>query len=146
MLRKRPSISLAVLALAAVVLAGCSGDKSINRDQAESEIRSAHSFAAESELFLEFVLQGQAPQHYAEDHTAYLEEAVEKSAKELKEDVPQPEVKHSVRDCQIGLDTLARELSGIRTAIAGNDKNALTSALKRITAIRKSLERAKAHL
>jgi len=146
MSRKRSSVALAVLALAAVFLAGCSRDKSIDRDKARSEIRSAHSFAAESELFLELVLHGQAPQHYAEEHTGYLQKAVEKSAKELEQARPEPDAKDFVRECQMGLGSLDNELSGIRTAIAGNDKNTLTAAPGRITAIRKSLENANAQL
>jgi hypothetical protein len=146
-MQKALAFSFAMLTLfATAFLVGCSRDKSIDRDQTRSEIRSAISFAAESEWFIDFVLRGHAPRHYAEEHTAYLEEAIGKSAKELKQTVPEAGANDSVRECQIGLNSLARELSGIRTAIAANDKSALAAAFGRITAIRESLEKANAHL
>jgi hypothetical protein len=67
-----------VFALAVTSSAGCSRAKTIGRDQARSEIRSARSFAAELELFLDFVLQGHATRGYAEGHTAYLEDEVKR--------------------------------------------------------------------
>jgi hypothetical protein len=60
MLQNRPPISFAVLALAALLMAACSRQKSISRDQAQSDIRSSLSFAAESEIFIDFVLKGHA--------------------------------------------------------------------------------------
>jgi uncharacterized membrane protein YccC len=146
MLHKRLPSSFAVLALAAVFVAGCSRNKSISRDQARSEIRSARSFAAELQMFINFVLEGRGTRHYAEEHTAYLEDAIEQLTKELEHAAPEPDAKDSIRECQTGLSTLARELSAIRTAIARDDKDALAAARGRVTQIRKSLENASSHL
>ena len=146
MLRKWQLVSFALLALAAAAfVVGCSRNKSIDRDQARSEVRSALSFVAESEMFLNFVIQGRAPRHYAAEHTVYLEQAIGKSAKELTRAVPESHAKDSIDECQAGLSALARELSGIRTVIPVDDEKALAAALRRITAIRESLEKANAH-
>src|SRR6266536_2872559 len=103
MLAIRPAIPFIVLALAVAALAGCSRKKSIDRDQVRSEIRSARSFAAESEMFIDFVLQGHATRRYAEEHSAYLEDAVEQSAKELAQAAPESDAEDSVRACRTQL-------------------------------------------
>ena len=48
--------------LAAPLFVGCSQRKGITPDQVRSAIRQARSLAADSELFLDFVLQGRATQ------------------------------------------------------------------------------------
>ena len=55
----RPSITALVLLLAAA-LASCSRNKTINRDDARSEIKSAISFVAESALFIDYIRQGRS--------------------------------------------------------------------------------------
>src|SRR4051812_5205981 len=111
MFENSSAILLIVLALAAVSSPGCSRKKSIGRDEARSEIRSARSFAAESEMFVDFVLQGHSTRRYAEGHSAFLEEAVERLAKKLGQATPETDVENSVRDCQTKLSALAGELS-----------------------------------
>ena len=135
-----------VLVLALASLTGCSHRKSIGRDQVQSELRSARSFAAESEIFIDFVLQGHATRRYADGHSAYLEDAIEESAKELDQAVPESDAKDSARECQTQLHMLAREVSGIRAAIGNDDKNALIAARGRIAQIRQSLEKANSYL
>jgi hypothetical protein len=142
----RPAIPFIALALIAASCAGCSRNKSISRDEARSEIRSARSFAAESEMFIEFDLQGHATRRYAEEHTSYLQDAVEQSAKELDRAVPEPGAEHYVRECQTKLRMLSHELSGIRAAIVHGDRDALAVARGRVGQIRKSLERVNSSL
>jgi hypothetical protein len=147
MLESRSAIPLIVLALAGVFsLIGCSRKRSIGREEARSEIRQARSFAAESEMFLDFVLQGDATHRYAEGHSVYLEEAVEQLAKELGQATPETDVENSVRECQTKLSTLAGELSRIPAAIGANNEPALLSARERIRQIRASLEKANSRL
>lgn len=136
------AILVIVLALAGVSLAGCSRKKSIGRDEVRSEILSARSFAAESEMFVDFVLQGRSTHRYAEGHSAFLEQAVEQSAEELGHAVPDANAANSVRECRSNLGMLARELSRIRAAIGGGDEDALLAAQIRIRHIRESLEKA----
>ncbi|HVX67613.1 MAG TPA: hypothetical protein VHA11_13460 [Bryobacteraceae bacterium] len=126
-----------VLALAAAASPGCSRGKRIDRDRAQSEIRSARSFAAESEIFLDFILQGHATRHYAEAHAGYLRDAVEQSAKELDTAAAEPDAADSLRECRIRLREIARELSGIPTAT--RDRPRLAAARARLGQIRESL-------
>src|SRR5690348_14421774 len=95
---KRPDYRMIAWALAAV-LAGCSGTGPAKRDPVDSEIRSARSFAAESELLVEFVLAGRATRPYAVAHAAYLEEAIRQSA---DEPIPaaQPGAADVIRECR----------------------------------------------
>ena len=129
---------MAVWALAAL-LAGCSGKTPAGRDQVESEIRSARSFAAESELFLDFILEGRATRPYAVEHAAYLEEAIRQSADELR-----PGAADVLRECQMELALLRQERS--RAAAAVDDRQALAAGKARIRKIRERLEKANASL
>jgi hypothetical protein len=141
--RDRPPISAAVLALAAMLATGCSREKSISRDEAQSEIRSAQSLAAESELFINFVIQGHSRQHYAEEHADYLEKLAADSAKDLAGATAEPDAEEYVRTCRAGLDALRHELSGLRAAITYGDNDAIAAARGRIAQIRERLEKAK---
>jgi hypothetical protein len=142
----RPATPLIVFALVAASLAGCSRKKSIGRDEVKSEIRSARSFAAESEIFIDFVLRGHATRHYAEEHSAYLKDAVEQSTKEFREGAPEPDVENSVRECEIKLSMLAGEISRIQTAIGNDDVEALLASKGRIRQIREGFEKVNSQL
>ena len=130
--------------LAVVAVAGCSRKRTIGRDEVRSEIRSAISFVAESEMFVDYIRQGHATRHYAEEHAAYLEDAVEQSAKELEQGTPEPGTENAVHECRIQLELLCHELSGIRAAIGNN--NALAAAKERMGSIRARLEKANSSL
>jgi len=133
-----------ILTLATLSMAACSRGKSIGRDEVRSGFRSAGSFTAEVELFIGFVLQKRPTRPYAEEHSAYLKDEVEQSARELGRAEPEPELKEAVRECRGALGELARELDGIRAAARSNDAGALVAARERIRRIREGLERASA--
>jgi len=141
-MRSEPLISFTVLALAAMSSTGCLHQKSMGRDEVRSAIRSALSSAAESEMLIDFVLQGRATRSYAEGHAAYLQEEVRQSAKEFENAVAQPDAKDAFENCRTQLNAIAAELSVIRSAI--RDTGQLRAAMKRMTAIRRSLERVNA--
>lgn len=146
MLSDKPAIRLIVVALTSGCMVACSGDTWISREQARSELRSAHSFAAESELFIGFVLQGHATFHYASEHATYLKDAIERSRKELEHAIPESDANDVLRESQAKLSMLSHELDGVRAAIADDNKDALTAAQGRIRQIRKSLEKANSYL
>jgi hypothetical protein len=141
MFRNRPAIPCIVLGLAAAFLAGCSRGNSMDADEARSKRRSLRSLAAESEMFIDFALQGHASRRYAEEHTAYLEDAAEQLAKELERAAPQPDAEASVRDCQAKVSALDREFSRIRVAVLADDRDALAAARAKIARLRETLER-----
>jgi hypothetical protein len=133
------AVPLLVLPLAAIS-AGCSRGKSIDRDQVRSEIRSARSFAAESEMFIDFVLEGRATRVYAEGHAAYVRDEVEQSAKDLDSAVAEPDVADYVRACRMQLNELIGGLSEIRAALGDTDR--LAAAKAKMKQIRESLPKA----
>jgi len=98
--------------------------------------------AAESELFIDFVVGGRSTHRYAEEHSAYLEDAVQQSAKELGKAAPETGIETPFRDCQTKLITLAGQLSRVRAAIGNRDARSLLAAKQVIRRIRESLEKA----
>jgi hypothetical protein len=134
---------IAAFSLAIAGLAGCSRS-TLSREEARSEIRSAVSFTAEAELFVDFVRGGHATRHYAEGHAAYLADAIKRSAENLEQAVPEAGTESAVRECITQLKRLDRELSGIHARL--DDQAALARASGRIRGIRKDLERAQSEL
>jgi hypothetical protein len=131
---------LFVFAMAAVSLTNCSRQKRIGRDELRSDIRSARSQAAESEMFLDFVLQGRSTRSYAAEHSAYLEDEVERSLRELGQAVPEPGVEDAFRRLQNNLRMLAGQLSTVHAATGERDEHALVAAKEAIKRIRESVE------
>jgi hypothetical protein len=134
--------ALAVLlcSIVAATLASCSRNKTVGRDEVRSQIRSANSFVAESEMFIDYIRQGHATHHYVEAHAAYLEDAVKQSEKELEQGNPEAGTGNAVRECITDMDLLRRELSGIAVLSGNND--GLAAAKERLDSIRKSLQKA----
>jgi hypothetical protein len=139
MWRIRQSTTALVLLLS-VVLASCSHSKTINRDDARSEIKAAVSLVAESTLFVDYIHEGRSTRHYAEGHAAYLEDAIQQSLDKLERAEPEPGTATAVHECRAQLELLDRELSGIPEKF-GHDE-ALAAAKVRMTSIRASLEKA----
>jgi len=108
---------LLLILAAGVFAAGCS-HKPAGVQQVKSELRSALSLATESEVFVDFAVQGQATRAYAEGQAAYLADAAGQASKELEKKAAERDLEDSVRECRTELDLLAREISRIRAAIA----------------------------
>jgi hypothetical protein len=143
-MRSQKTVLILVLLLAAAALTSCSRKKTIGRDDLRSEIMSAYSFAAESEMFIDYIRQGHATHHYAEGHATYLKDAVTQLENELEGAVPQPGIENVISECRSDIDLLRHELSGIAANVG--DNAALGAARKRIENIRKSLEKANSSL
>jgi hypothetical protein len=128
-----------VLLLAITALTSCSRKKTISRDELRSDIRSAYSFVAESEMFIDYIRQGHATHHYAEGHATYLKDAVTQLEKELAQAAPEAGTENVIPECRSYMELLRRELSSIAT-VAG-DNAALAAARKRMVDLRDSLEK-----
>jgi hypothetical protein len=139
-MRSQKTVLIFVLLLAAAALTSCSRKKTISRDDLRSEIMSAYSFAAESEMFIDYIRQGHTTRHYAEGHATYLKDAVTQLEKELEQAVPEPGAQNVVSDCRSYVQMLRRELSVVATKFGDND--ALAATGKRMENIRKNLEEA----
>jgi hypothetical protein len=139
-MQMRSLMPLLLCAIGIGCTSACSGAKTIDRDRARSEIRSALSLASETETFLEFVLQRRVMRHYAEAHTAYLQEEVERSAKDLDQAVADPATAADVGLCRSGLHRLLEELSAIHAAL--DEPGRLIADRDKISQIRAGLEKA----
>ena|SRR5215471_12491161 len=123
------AVRFLVLVLAAASWASCSHRKTMGREDVQSEMRSLRSFAAETEMFLDFVLRGQATRVYAEEHAAYLTDEIKRSVKELEHAVAAPGVEGTLQKVRNGLGLLAGEISSIRQMI--DNRQALTATRAR---------------
>lgn len=141
--RGRP-VLIAAFAVSVAALAGCSNGRALNREEARSEVRSAVSFAAEAQLFVQFVRGGKSTQAYAHGQSAYLQDAVRRSVSELEQAVPEASMQVAVAGCTTQLKQLERALSDIQEK-ANNDA-ALADAEERMAAIRRNLERVQSQL
>jgi hypothetical protein len=133
-------LTVLLCSVLAAALASCSRKKTVGRDEVRSQIRSANSFVAESEMFIDYIRHGHATHRYVEAHAAYLQDAVRQSEKELAQEKSETRTGHLIRECITDMDLLRRELSGI-PALSGNN-DGLAAAKKRMESIRKSLQKA----
>jgi hypothetical protein len=130
-----------VLLTTLLLLASCSHQKTITREELRSQLTSAVSFAAEAEMFIDYVGQNRSTHNYAQGHIKYLADEVNRSLKELHDAVPGEGSEEKLRECRAQLDLLGRELTTVRLAL--HNAEALRGAKERIATIRKALERAK---
>ncbi len=121
-----------------LVCTGCSRKKTLTSDDLKSQLTQAISFASEEEMFVDYLRAGRATSNFAEQHAAYLDAEVERSADELAKAVPQPGTQSALQLCRIQLNQLREELWSVRTH--GEDKNALSAAKARVEEIRRDLE------
>src|SRR5690348_7569839 len=106
-----------------LISTGCSRQKTLTSDELKSQLTRAISFASEEEMFADYLHAGRATSNFAEQHAAYLDAEIERSANELAKAVPQSETQAALQRCRIQLNQLREELSSLR--IHREDKNAL---------------------
>src|SRR5690348_18230940 len=68
---------------------GCSQKKTLTSDELKSQLTRAISFASEEEMFVDYIREGRATSNFAEQHAAYLDAEIQRSADELAKAVPQ---------------------------------------------------------
>jgi hypothetical protein len=123
---------------------GCSRKKTLTSDDLKSQLTQAISYASEEEMFVDYLGAGRATSNFAEQHAAYLDAEIERSADELANAVPQSGTQAALQRCRIQLNQLRAELWKLR--ICRQDKNALSDSKARIEEIRRDLEQAKSAL
>lgn len=144
MSQRRKVLAVLVISSAVAALTGCGKGKTINRDDARSEIRSGLSMAAEAQMLIGYIRSGHATHHYAAAQTAYLKEAVRRSLKEIGEGTPEPDIEEPVHECRTLLERLAQEMAVLQRSM-DNDE-ALGAVSGRTGIIHKDLENARAKL
>jgi hypothetical protein len=127
-----------------LVCTGCSRKKTLSPDELKSQLTRAISFASEQEMFVDYIRAGRATSNFAEQHTAYLDAEIQRSADELAKAVPQLGTQSALQRCRIQLNQLRGELWKMRTH--REDKNALSASKARVEEIRRDLEQAKSAL
>ena len=130
-----------VLALGfSLVLCACSRHETLTTDELRSQLISARSLAAETEIFLDYVRQNRATKSYAQGHIKYLTEEIERSREELQQSSPAQGEGNAVQQLRAQFDALNAELHIIRGKL--DDANALTTAKEHIAKIRQALDEA----
>src|SRR4051812_36333192 len=107
----------AILALA--LCCGCSKPKSPTRDDLRSALRSADSYAAEIEMFIDFVQQGHATKQFAVNHAAQLSREIEEDEKDLRGPA-QSGTEQVQQACRAQFELLRYEITRVAT-LMGND-------------------------
>jgi len=121
-----------------LLLSACSRHKTLTRDELRSEITSAKSLAAETEMFLDYVRENRATKHYAQGHIEYLAEEIEQSRKELQDSSPAQGEEDALQTLRAQFDALSTELHNLHGKL--EDHAALATAKQRIDSIRQSLD------
>jgi hypothetical protein len=123
-----------------LVLSACSRHQTLTKEELRSELISAKSLAAETEMFLDYVRQNRATRNYAQGHIEYLTEEVEQSRKELQESLPAQGEEDARQKLSVQFDALEAELHTIRGRL--NDQAALATAKEHVARIRQALDEA----
>jgi hypothetical protein len=127
-----------------MLLAACAHKKPITRDQLQGQLTSATSFAAETNVLIDYVRQNRTTRKYAQGHIEYVAQAVSRSSKEIDEAVPGEVNEQKLRECQSELKSLTTAI--VAAGLALNDPDALAAAEQRIETIRRAVERSKSSL
>ncbi len=127
-----------------LVSTGCSRKKTLTSDELKSQFTQAVSFASEQEMFVDYLRAGRATSNFAEQHAAYLDAEIQRSADELAKAIPASGTQSALQLCRIQLNQLRAELWKVR--MHREDKNALSADKARVEEIRRDLEQAKSGL
>jgi hypothetical protein len=133
------SKALAGFALGFILaLCACSRQKTLTTDEVRSQLLSARSLAAETEMFLDYVRENRATKHYARGHIEYLTEEIERSREELQESSPAQGEEDAVQKLRTQFDALEAELHNIHGKL--DDAAALAAATEHLVSIRRALD------
>ena len=123
-----------------LALCACSRQNTLTTDEIRSQLLSAKSLAAETEMFVDYVRQKRATKHYAQGHIEYLTEEVENSRQELHQCSPAQGEEDAFQKLSAQFDALHAELHIIGKKL--DDVNALATAKEHIARIRQTLDEA----
>jgi uncharacterized coiled-coil DUF342 family protein len=121
-------------------LCACSRHKTLTTDELRSQLISAKSLAAETDIFLDYVRQNRATKYYAHGHIEYLTKEIERSRKELQESSPAQGEEDAVQKLRAQFAALTAELHSVRGRL--DDEAALATAKEHIAKIRQALDEA----
>lgn len=131
--------AILLLSLMPLAFASCGGPKTMRPDELRSDIRSAVSLAAETNLFITQMQNDRGTHSFAAGHLGYLRDETLRSAKELRDSQADPAVAESVGTCIAQLDSLVREIAILQDKAEVNDINALLPSRARVADIHDAL-------
>lgn len=105
----------AALGLIATVLSSCSSQKTITTDQFDSDLRTALSLCAESQLFVEYVQEGKSTDAFRRGHVEYLEQLATDQLREAEQAAPDKAIETSFRVYVEQLRALSDQLQLLKT-------------------------------
>jgi hypothetical protein len=120
--------------LAVVLLSGCSGRGTVDRDQVRSAAIKVRSIAAEGELFTQFVIDGRATLTYVHAHPYYLRQLTEDLSEELAKQVPAPSVQQDFQKLQRLAAQLQQVVAGLNER--SNDQEQLPHIREEFAVVR----------
>ena len=134
---------IATLAFA-MLLSGCSQQKTVSARNLRSQLTAAISLASETETFLDYVAQHRSTANFAAGHIAYLSQTAAQEAKELQQSTPTYSIQQQFTQSRQQLDALASQLAFLQQEVAVGQTPA--AANDQLVKVRHSLEQIKAGL
>lgn len=127
-----------------LVLACCSHQKQLSKDELRSQLRSTASFAAETELLLQYVQQNRATHAYTLGHAQYLADEIKRAQEELRKSAVPPELQQKFDLCRRQSEWLANALRVLPSELS--NPGALSSVQGKVRDIRLSVDIANSSL
>jgi hypothetical protein len=127
-----------------LMLCSCSHHQRMGTDELRSELASARSLSAETEMFLGYVRQRHATKHFAQGHIAYLSEKLDRSVRKLRTTLPPLGEEDTEQTLSTQLDALNVELQEVRGRI--DQETVLSTAQEHVRRIRLALDQANSSL
>lgn len=129
-----------VVLLATVLLASCSRTKSISPDELHSDILSARSLAAETEIFIGQVQQHRTTESFERGQLEYLYRQVADEIQQLRDARAESSLAPRLETCRAQLESFAAELAVLKKNPTDGDR--LSAAREQAARIRTTLENA----
>ena len=139
-----PNSKALLLSATVLLLASCSRHKPVTQEELRSQLASAASFAAETEILIDYVRQHRVTREYARGHIEYVVQAIDRDSKELNEALPGEVSPRALQECKSQLNSLADAVAAAGFSL--NNPEALAAAKQRIVTIRKALAKANSSL
>jgi hypothetical protein len=118
--------------------------KPINPSELSSDLLSLSSYAAEAELFIEYLEAGEATNEFAQGHITYLIKAVQETSKEIEAVPPSPGLAYRLAECREQRVFLSAQLTRLSQNLG--DPRTLGQVKKSIQRIREAFDQARVGL
>src|SRR5438874_13432371 len=90
-----------------VASTGCSRNKVLTPDDLKSQLTTAISFAGEEQMFVDYIRRSRSTHNFAEQHAAYLDAEIARSAHEHSQAVPSLPLNLNSRNVELNSTSFA---------------------------------------